>query len=189
MPTSPAPAVILIDGDYLDSVAFDLIVNFERIIGRRIPQADFCHWLNCIALDGGLRPGDNRVQVHILHTKEKSNLANFRPSSYHEDLDGLTFSDGIGRFEVSAFPVEEVTTMEDFFRQSLTLLADTAEINRLMVIGDMNAYGTKLKQVCSDTDGKEITLFAMEPTAGRGFQSEILGYSLMSALGIRADEI
>ena len=32
--------VIIIDGDYVDSVAFNLIVNFERMIGRHIPEAD-----------------------------------------------------------------------------------------------------------------------------------------------------
>ena len=48
--------VILVDADYVDKVAFDLIVNFERMLGRRIPQADMARWLECVALDGGLRP-------------------------------------------------------------------------------------------------------------------------------------
>ena len=49
--------VIIADGDYVDRVAFNLIVNFERMIGRRIPNADMARWLDCIALDGGLREG------------------------------------------------------------------------------------------------------------------------------------
>ena len=49
--------VIVVDADYVDNVAFNLIVNFERIIGRRIPQADLARWLDCIALDGGVRNG------------------------------------------------------------------------------------------------------------------------------------
>ena len=32
--------VMVADADYIDKVAFDLIVNFERMIERRIPQAD-----------------------------------------------------------------------------------------------------------------------------------------------------
>ena len=32
--------IILVDGDYVDNVAFNLIVNFERMIGRRIQKAD-----------------------------------------------------------------------------------------------------------------------------------------------------
>ena len=47
--------VLIIDADYVDNVAFNLIVNFERIIGRRIPQADLARWLVCLALDGGVR--------------------------------------------------------------------------------------------------------------------------------------
>ena len=48
--------VILVDADYVDKVAFDLTVNFERMIGRRIPQADMAQWPECVALAGGLRP-------------------------------------------------------------------------------------------------------------------------------------
>ena len=44
--------VILVDGDYVDSVAFDLTVNFERMLGRRINKADTARWIDCIALDG-----------------------------------------------------------------------------------------------------------------------------------------
>ena len=38
--------IIIVDADYVDKVAFDLTVNFERIIGRHIPQADLAHWID-----------------------------------------------------------------------------------------------------------------------------------------------
>ena len=47
--------VILADADYIDRVAFELIVQFERMIGRRIPRADLSQWAVNIVLDGGLR--------------------------------------------------------------------------------------------------------------------------------------
>ena len=40
-----------------------------------------------------------------------------------------------------------------------------------------------------DDDDKRITLFAMQPMPGGNFRQEILGYSLMNALGISANEI
>lgn len=40
-----------------------------------------------------------------------------------------------------------------------------------------------------DDDDKRITLFAMQPMPGGNFRQEILGYSLMNALGISAKEI
>ena len=63
--------VILVDADYVDKVAFDLTVNFERMLGRRIPQADMAQWLECVALDGGLREGDHKTQVVLLHKHKR----------------------------------------------------------------------------------------------------------------------
>lgn len=184
-----APTVVLVDADYLDSVALDLTVNFERMLNRRIAEGDLCHWLDCLALDGGLRPGNNNVQVHFLYKKEKNALGHFKPSRFEEDLNGLSFDDNLGKFSLFAFPVENVVSADEFFLQSLTMLADAKEISRLLVVGDMRAYGEGIKEICAQTDGKEITLFTMEPMAGKGFKAEILGYSLMAALGIGADEL
>lgn len=187
--TKWAPAVILIDADYLDNVALDLTVNFERMLNRCVAKADLCHWLDCVALDGGLRPGKNEVQVHFLHSKEKKALNYFQPSQFAEDLNGLSFEDKLGHFSLFAFPVEDVVSIEEFFLQSLTMLADAKEIRQLMIVGDMNAYGQTIKDICSQTDGKDITLLTMEPQTGSGFEQQILGYSLMSALGISGDEL
>ena len=38
-------------------------------------------------------------------------------------------------------------------------------------------------------DDKRVTVFAMQPMPGGNFRHEILGYSLMSALGIRSEEL
>ena len=71
--------VILADADYADSVAFDLTVNFERMLGRRIPQADMAQWTECVALDGGLQEGCHEVQVILVHDRQARELKNFAP--------------------------------------------------------------------------------------------------------------
>ena len=87
--------VILVDADYVDKVVFDLTVNFERMIGRQIPKADMAQWLECVALDGGLRPqpsGTNHqvsIQVVLLHKQQQ--MENFVPGSFAE-LDGKAFT-------------------------------------------------------------------------------------------------
>ena len=53
--------VIIVDADYVDKVVFDLTVNFERMLGRRVPKADMARWVECVALDGGLREGDHET--------------------------------------------------------------------------------------------------------------------------------
>lgn len=187
--TKWSETVILVDADYLDRVAFDLIVNFERMIDRRIPAGDLCHWLDCIALDGGLRPGDNCIQAVFTHTKGKKGFDNMRPGQFATDLNGQAFRDNLGEFMLSSFPVEEVVSAHDFYVQALEALADAREVKRLLVVADMDAAGDRVRRIAADTEGKDITLFTMQPVAGRGFAQEILGYSLMSALGIRGEEI
>lgn len=181
--------VILVDADYLDRVAFDLIVNFERMIDRRIPPGDLCHWLDCIALDGGLRPGDNQIQAVFLHAKGKAGLEHMRPGNFAAELDGQAFRDNLGEFALLSFPVEEIVSAHDFYTQSLEALVEAKEVKRLLVVADMEAMGDRVRRIAADAEGKDITLFAMQPLAGRGFTQEILGYSLMSALGIRGEEI
>lgn len=184
-----ASTVILVDADYLDTVAADMIAHFGRMLGRAIEAADLCHWIDCACLDAGLHPGDNEVQVHFLHSKDKRSFAHLRPSLFDDDLNGLSFSDNLGRFNLFTFPVEEVVSLEEFYLQSFTMLADSKEVRHLVSVGDMRAYGEKLKDICEHTDGKDITLFAMEPQTGKGLDFQILGYSLMAALGIRAEEL
>lgn len=187
--TQWASTIILVDADYLGNTALDFSVNFEKMIGRRIPEGDLYHWLDCIALDGGLRPGENDIQIHILHSKSNQSLKGFKPSDIKEGLNGLSFKDNLGYFSLFTFPVEEIVSMDEFFLQSMTMLADAKEVNHLMVVGDMDAYGEEMINIYKKTDGKEITLFSMRPLADPDIRHEILGYSLMSALGIKSEEL
>ena len=179
--------VILVDADYVDKVAFDLIVNFERMIGRRIPQADMAKWLECVALDGGLREGSNETQVVLLHSKNK--MENFLPGVFDE-LDGKAFNGQLGEFLISCVPVEELTTMDDLFIDSMQIIANAAEVSRLIIVPDAEHIYNKVREGLKDTDpDKHITVLSMQPMQGGQFRQEILGYSLMAALGIRSAEL
>ena len=185
--------VILVDADYVDKVAFSLIVNFERMIGRRIPQADFAKWIDCIALDGGIREGEHETQVVLVHQKNKTQMENFTPGHYTEELDGKAFKDHLGEFIINAYPLEEFAGGEDYLTDALQMIAVQKEVKRIMVIPnaeEAHIYN-KVREALNhlDDDDKRITVFAMQPMPGGNFRQEILGYSLMAALGIRADEI
>ena len=185
--------VILVDADYVDKVAFSLIVNFERMIGRRIPQADFAKWIDCIALDGGIREGEHETQVVLIHQKDKSQMENFTPGNYTEELNSKAFKDHLGEFVINAYPLEEIAGGEDYLADALQMVAVQKEVKRIMVIPnaeDALIYN-KVRETLNrlDDDEKRITVFAMQPMPGGNFRQEILGYSLMAALGIRADEI
>lgn len=185
--------VIIADADYIDNVAFNLIVNFERMIGRHIPQADMARWIDCISLDGGLREGEHQTQVVLIHHKNRRKMENFVPSVYEEELNGKAFKDNLGEFIVSSFPVEDVVGADGFFIDVLRTVCAQTDVRRIMIIPDTEKEGM-LDSIRStlhyiDDDSKRITVFSMQPLLGGNYRQEILGYSLMSALGIRADEI
>ena len=185
--------VILVDADYVDKVAFDLIVNFERMLGRRIPQGDMARWLECVALDGGLRPqtSDTRhqtsIQVVLLH--KQAQMQNFQPGVF-ADLDGKAFTGPLGEFMVSCVQVEEMVTMDDLFIDSMQVISNAAEVRRLIVVPNAEQLYNKVREGLRHADDeKRITVLAMQPMEGGNFRQEILGYSLMAALGIRGEEL
>lgn len=187
--------VILVDAEYVDKVAFDMIVNFERMLERRIPQADTAQWLECVALDGGLRPqpSDTRpqtsIQVVLIHEKDKQQMDNFMPGKF-SDLDGQAFTGPLGEFLISCVKVEEMVTKDDLFIDSLQIIANAAEVKRLMVVGDSDHIYNKVREALRKADpDKHITVFTMQPMDSGNFRQEILGYSLMAALGIKSEEL
>ena len=197
--------VILADADYVDKVAFNLIVNFERMLGRRIPKADLAKWVDCVALDGGIRPlsptdgspqsGEQTPEtlVVLAHRKDKAQLDNFAPGDYAAELDGKAFKDSLGEFIISAVAIEDIADSEDYLTEALRLVTAQKEVKRVMVIPNAedpyiyNKVREALNRV--DDDEKRITVFAMEPMPGGNFRQEILGYSLMAALGIHSEEL
>ena len=185
--------VILIDADYVDKVAFNLIVNFERMLNRPIPKAGMALWADCVSLDGGLREGDNQTQVVLIHSKGKQQMDNFEPSNFATDLSGKAFKDHLGEFIFDAYPVEEdLVSQGDFFIDALQMITAQKEVKRAMVIPnaeDDYIYNKVRETLRKVDDTKRITVFAMQPMPGGNFRQEILGYSLMAALGIKSDEI
>ena len=182
--------VIVADADYRDKVAFDLTVNFERMLERRVPRADLARWLDCVALDGGVREGAGRTQVVLIHDKRNARLENFAPSDHAAELDGKAFSDNLGEFLISSLPVESLVSKEDFIDDVLTAVCRQKEVKRVMVVPDAERMYDRVRQALRFVDDdKRVTVFAMQPMPGGNFRQEILGYSLMSALGIRAEEL
>jgi hypothetical protein len=187
--------IILADADYLDYVAFQLSVQFERMIGRRIPKADLSQWAVDVALDGGLRADGkaHETQLILVHEKQNPKMDNFTPSIYDTELNGQAFNDDkLGEFLVNAYPVGDVVSKDDYILDTVNMILGHDEVKRLMIIpnGEQGAIYEEVAGALRDApEDKHITLFAMQPMPGGNFRQEILGYSLMNALGIKSDEI
>ena len=184
--------IIIADADYVDSVAFDLIVNFERMIGRRIPAADLARWIDCVALDGGIREGEHQTQVVLIHRKDRKGMENFMPSDYESDLNGKAFKDHLGEFMLSSLPIEEIVDETDFLMEIVQAACEQPKVKRVMIVPNIEKDGLydRMRHVLQQVDDdKRIAVFAMQPLSGGNFRQEILGYSLMNALGIKSEEI
>ncbi len=187
--------IIIVDGDYIDHVAFDLIVNFERMLNRRIPAADFSQWVVNIALDGRLKPGNHETQVVLLHDKKNPRLENFAPADYLKELNGQAFKDSqLGEFIINAIATDdEVAEKDNVLLDLLKTVLSHEEVKRIMLVPnaeDSHLIST-LRSTLRDADDelKHITLFAMQPLEGGNFKQQILGYSLLNAMGISSSEI
>ena len=186
--------VIIADADYIDKVAFDLIVNFERMINRRIQPADMTQWAVCVVLDGGLREGEHETQVILIHNEQSKKMQNFCPADYEKDLNAQAFKDArLGEFVISSYPTEEkMVGKDDFLVDIARTVCNAKEVKRVMIVPNSeegNAYDLLRDMLRKVDDEKRVTLFAMQPLPGGNFRQEILGYSLMNALGISANEI
>lgn len=203
--------IIIADADYVDSVAFNLIVNFERMIGRHIPQADMAQWVECIAIDGGLNaPVDPATTTHVVlvHDKNVSEMNNFNPGIFEAEdatdgkttLNGQAFKGDMGEFSFSCVASDdkkETFTKNDIICDIVAAMVDEPKARRVMIVPNldpgkddiMNSLLPILRHLDRQCQDKRITLFAMQPISGVPCRTEILGYSLMAALGIKADEI
>lgn len=185
--------VIVADADYVDKVAFDLTVNFERMIGRRIPPADMSQWAVCVALDGGLRPGKHETQVVLIHDHKNPKMENFAPGTYATELDGQAFDDPqMGEFTFADVATGEFAGNDVTMLDVLRNLLGHSEVKRIMLIPDETngeLIETLRNTLCDADDEQRITLLAMQPLVGGNYRQEILGYSLMRALGIDSNEI
>jgi len=178
--------VIIVDGDFVDKVAFDLTVNFERMLERRIPKADTARWIDCIALDGGLREGEHETQVVLIHRHQE--LENFSLGNYANELSGKAFRDNLGEFAIAAYEQADIEG-QSLMVEAVSMAAAAEEVKRLMIVPDEREWDDIRHALRHADDEKRVTLFAMQPMTGGNFRQEILGYSLMSALGIRGEEV
>ena len=187
--------IIIADADYIDHVAFQLSVQFERILGRRIPRADLSRWVMNVALDGGLRADGkaHETQVVLVHDKDSRKLENFCPSDFESELNAQAFNDErLGEFLINSYAVGDMVSKDDYIVDLIHTVCSHDEVRRLMVIpnGEEGDIYDKVRHALHNADDeKRITVFAMQPMQGGNFRQEILGYSMLSALGIKGEEI
>lgn len=181
--------VILVDADFLDSLVQDFITNFERMINRPLGKLDLCHWLDCLLLDVEVKEGEHDNFVAFFHKKGNKGLKFVNPGDFKEFLSEKAFKDRLGEFSLGSFPIEDIVSRGEFMNDALKAAMESDKTQHILVIADLDAYGT---QICKTANGEtkaQVTLFTMRLIPSGKYKQQILGYSVMSGLGIRSDEL
>ena len=101
----------------------------------------------------------------------------------------LRFDPTLGEFTFTATSTEGLAPKDELFADTLQMLTAESGVKRLMVVPDETQYNKVREILRRSSTQQAVTAFAMQPMTGGPFMQEILGYSLMAALGIRSDEI
>ena len=186
-----AEKVILLDAAYINKVTTDLSKHFSQVIGRELPKADLPIFLECVAMDAAIQPGENVLQVLFVYDKNQPKMNAFNPGDLKKELNDVAFKSQLGEFQLNAFEPSDMADREAFFLESVKLVADAKEVKHLVIVPSEEEYGDKLPEILEKVDGKEsICVLGMNPLASsEAFRWEMLGYAVLQALGIRSDEL
>ena len=186
-----AEKVILIDASYINKVTADLSRHFGQVIGRELPKADLPIFLECVAMDAAIQPGENVLQVLLVYDKENTRMDAFNPGDLKKELNDVAFMSQLGEFQLNTFEPSDMADREAFFLEAVKLVADAKEVKHLVVIPSETEYGDKLPEIFDKVDGKDsIHVLGMNPPVPSDkFRWEMMGYAVLQALGVRSDEI
>lgn len=182
--------VVLVDASFLNFVINDLKRNFERMLKRSLQDVELDKLITYLALDAGIREGEDEMQVLMIYDKDSRCLQHCRPSDLEKELNNTAFRNSLGEFSLFSFQPENMATLEELYLESLKLVADAKEVEKLIVVSFNEEYGEKVKDILMKTDGKDIIQFRMnEPEHPVSYRWEILAYPIMQALGIKGEEL
>lgn len=186
-----AEKVILIDALYINKVTNDLRQHFSQVIGRELPKADLPIFLECVAMDAAVQPGEHVLQVLFVYDKNQPKMEAFTTSDLKKELNDVAFKSQLGEFQLNTFEPSDMVDREAFFLEAVKLVADAKEVKHLVVIPSETEYGEKLPEIFDKVDGKDsIHVLGMNPPSPSDkFHWEMMGYAVLQALGVRSDEL
>ena len=183
--------VVLIDAVFLNLVVTDLKKYLEKTLMRELQEIDLSELVTYIVLDAGMAVGDNQIQILMVYDKDSAQLSNCRPSDLSAELNGVAFKSQFGEFSFASVPCEEMVSREELYLDLLSIVLDSADVERLILVSFNEEYGDKVMERLKGVKNKETIQFRMnEPEESiEGYQWEMLAYPVMQALGIRGEEL
>ncbi len=191
--------VMMVDVAYLNFVINDLKKHFEPLLGRPLQTVDLALLTMYLAMDAGVQGSGNDVQVLLVYDGQCGKLEHCLPSDLKTELDGVAFKADLGEFSFMSVPSEGFVSRGDLYVDLLQIVLNAAEVKKLIIVPFAEEYGKEVEEVVGETvaesagrkeNAKDIVCFRMTaPAAQAAYRWEQLGYPLMSALGIRSEDL
>lgn len=191
-----AENVMLIDIAFLNDIACSAKNFFSKKLGRELSNIDLPAWLSYLALDAGLREGDNKIQVILLYEEDANDLACCEPSDF-KSLDGMACRTPIGEFVFSCITPTKIASCQELYSELMNLVLDSADVNRLMLVPCHPLYGDRVEDDLrkffngkSEEECSKTVYFTIEePQQPVLCRWDFAFYSLAQAFGIKPGEL
>ena len=183
--------VALVDVAFLNLVIDDVKNHFEGLLNRTLQDIDLSQLALYLSFDAGITGEKNDIQFLFVYDQASEKLSHSHPSDLKKELDGVAFQSPVGEYSFMSVPCEGMVSREELFLDLLTIVGDSADVKKLIVLSFNEEYGDGVTKILNGLVGKkEIVQFRMnEPEESVSYDWDMLAFSLMQALGIRADEL
>lgn len=182
--------VVLIDAAFLNFVITDLKNYFEKKLARTLQDIDVSVLTTYMMLDAEMCDQKNDVQFLFIYDAKSSNLIHCHPSALKDELNGVAFQSPFGEYSFASVPSEGMVSREELFLDLLSIVADSADVKKMIVVSFNEEYGDKVSDILNDIEGKDVLQFRMnEPDSPVNYKWDMLAFSVMQALGVKAEEL
>jgi hypothetical protein len=186
--------VMLLDATYLDALAGQLRTALAPRLGRKLPAVDLSTLLECMALDGGIRPLEDeaqprRIQALFIYDQQSPRLSHLQPADLKNELNDKAFRSLLGEFVLNSYPSSEFATRTDFYLEALKLMTDSKEVKQILALPDeacSDAVKAELKKGTKASTPKESKIFGFRPIDSPMFETVV--FAMARALGMKSEE-
>jgi len=185
--------VLLIDAFFLNTLIASSKKLFEYKLNRKLNNVLIDELIDYLALDMGLRPGENKCTVIFVYDAGSAVFEHCEPKDIEKELNGKGFDDNIGSFVLLGAPTDNLIKRNDLFMNIMDVILDLKEIKRVGLFPQGDDYDvdvcSKLDQMKSDDLSRmQLTLFGFNEEEHKNFHFSSPLFPILQALGVRGDE-
>lgn len=190
MDNRQATNLLLIDAAYLNYLIGDVKHNFERIIGRALPPLDLVGFMVRLAMDAGVSPGNDGMDVIFVSEDSDCVLSDASPSKLEAELDGNACKSEIGEVTFTLASAAGMVPLDGLTVDVARNCFGQERFRRVMTIVPDATFAMMSEMLDIDDRRLDLVRFEMQQRERlNGWKVETLLYAMLAAFGVRSEEL